>query len=169
MTFQIGDQVVHTRYGIGELIQKDEKKLDGCTLQYYVVKVNTLLIWVPVNKAEENSLRYPTSKSDFETLFPILSGPAETLSNDHTRRRMEFTEQLKDGKLESFCRAVRDLTYLSRTKKLNDHDRATMDRAQNFLLREWAYTLSVSVAQASLQLNELLDEMPAASPKPVRS
>ena len=136
----------------------DEKRLSGRTLKYYMVKIRDLTIWVPVNEAGDNRLRYPTPSGDFEALFSILSSPAQPLSDDRLTRKAQLTDQLKDGTLESVCRAVRDLIFHSRIKKMNENDKAVMERAQNFLLSEWALSLSISVIQASQQLNDLLEE-----------
>jgi CarD family transcriptional regulator len=163
MNFQVGDQVVHYVYGLGEIIQVDEKRLLGRTSQHYVVKIRDLTIWVPVNEASVHSLRYPTPASDFEELFSILSSPAQPLSDDRLARKTQLSDQLNDGKLASICRAVRDLTFHSQTKKINENDKAVMERAQNFLLSEWSVSLSVSTAQARQGLNHLLGlELPKA-------
>ena len=158
MIFQVGDQVVHWNHGLGEIIQIDEKRLNGRTLQYYVLKTRDLTIWVPVSEAGDNRLRLPTPPGDFEALFAILSSPAQPLSDDRSTRKTQLSDQLKDGKLASVCRALRDLTFHLRTKKINEDDKAVMERAQNFLLNEWALSLSVSVAQAKKQLQHLLGE-----------
>jgi RNA polymerase-interacting CarD/CdnL/TRCF family regulator len=155
--FQAGDQVVHWNYGLGEIIQVDEKRLYGQTLQYYMVKIRDLTIWVPVSEAGEISLRYPTPPRDFEALFSILSGPAQLLSDDRLMRKTQLGDQLKDGKLSSVCQTVRDLTFRRRTKKMSETDKAIMERAQNFLLSEWAFSLSITVVQARTHLNYLLD------------
>jgi RNA polymerase-interacting CarD/CdnL/TRCF family regulator len=156
MIFHAGDQVVHWNYGLGKVIRVDEKRLSGRTLQYYMVKTSNLTIWVPVSENGDSSLRYPTPPGDFEALFSILSSPAEPLSADRLERKTHLTDQLKDGKLASVCQALRDLTFHGRTKRLNDYDKAIKERAQNFLLSEWVFSLSVPVAQARIHLNHLL-------------
>ena len=158
MNFQVGDQVVHWNYGLGEIIQIVEKRLNGRTSQYYVVKIRDLTVFVPVSAAVDDRLRFPTPSGDFEDLFSILSSPPQPLSDDRLIRKTQISDQLKDGKLDSVCRILRDLTFYCRTKKMNDHDKAVLERAQNFLLSEWALVFSVSVTQASKQLDHLLDE-----------
>jgi hypothetical protein len=41
---------------------------------------------------------------------------------------------------------------------MNENDKAIMERAQSFLLSEWALSLSVPVSQARQELNHLLGE-----------
>lgn len=156
MNFQVGDQVVHWVYGLGEIIQLDEKELQGRTAQYYVVQIRDLTLWVPVGNNGSDCLRYPTPAGDFEVLFEILSGPAQPLSDDRLARKTQLSDQLKDGKLASVCEAIRDLTYHRRIKKMNENDTATLERAQSLLVSEWSVSLSVPIEQARRDLSQLL-------------
>ncbi len=159
MDYHVGDRVVHSTYGLGEIIQLDEKLLMGRTKLYYVVQIRDLKIWVPVSEDGEDgksSLRYLTPANEFENLFVILTSPAQPLPNDRYQRKTYLTDQLKNGKLDSVCQAVRDLTYFRRSKKFNEYDKAIMERAESFLVDEWAISLSVSVDQAKQALNRLL-------------
>jgi RNA polymerase-interacting CarD/CdnL/TRCF family regulator len=158
MMYQIGDQVVHRVYGLGEIIQLDEKTLSGHTHPYYVVRNRDLTLWVQVNDDDTSSLRLPTPISDFEKLFAILRSPGQPLSTDRFERRTQLADQIKDGKLTSVCGVVRDLVFRQRTQKMNDNDTAVLERAQNFLLNEWAHSLSIPIYQAKRELCDLLGE-----------
>ncbi len=161
VSYQVGDQVIHWNYGLGEIIQLDEKALSGHTGRYYVVQMPDLTLWVPLNKTGEQSLRLPTPARDFKRLFRILASPGEALSTDRHARKVQLMERLKDGTLESVCRVVRDLVCHKRTNSLNENDNTMLERARNFLLKEWGAVLSVPVQQAELELGNLLDSSAA--------
>ena len=164
MMFQVGDQVVHRVYGLGEIIHLDEKTLSGHTDHYYVVRIRDLTLWVQVNEGDESSLRLPTPVGDFEKLFAILSGPGQPLSTDRFERRTQLADQIKDGKLTSVCSVVRDLVFRQRNQKMNDNDAAVLERAEKFLLAEWALSLSISIPQAKRDLYDLLGREVAKAP-----
>ena len=155
-SFKVGDQVIHWVYGLGEIIQIEEKVLSGHTAQYYVVQIRDLTLWVPLNEAGEDCLRLPTPVGDFQILFRLLASPGEPLSKERFARRTQLTELLKGRTLESTCRVVRDLVYHKRTNKLNQYDNTILKRARNFLLNEWSAILSVSIYQAENELKILL-------------
>jgi CarD family transcriptional regulator len=155
--FHVGSTVIHWAYGMGVIIQLDEKELFGDTRQYYVVQINDLTIWVPATDNGECSLRLPTPAKDFNKLFKLLASPGEPLPDDRLERKTLLSGRLKDGKLETICRVIRDLTLHRRSKKMNDHDSSTLERAKNFLLNEWSTALSIPLPQAGQQLRELLD------------
>ena len=158
MDFQVGEKVVHWNYGMGEIVQLDEKLLAGQMTHCYVVRIRDLTIWVPIHQMGDSSLRLPTPRGEFNNLFAILSSPGELLSNDRLERRTQLIEKIRDGKLESICQVVRDLSFYRQAKKLNDHDKTILDRAQNFLLNEWRLALTVSLPDAERELNRLLGD-----------
>ena len=162
MDFQVGDKVVHWAYGPGEIINLEEKVLSGHTSLYYVVQVNDLTLWVPSDENGRRSIRFPTPASEFEDLFILLRSPGEPLSKDRLERKLDLSQRMKDGSLESICRVIRDLNYFRQTQKLSDSDTATLDRAQKFLQSEWRISLSIPVAQAEKELKRLLsDDLPS--------
>jgi RNA polymerase-interacting CarD/CdnL/TRCF family regulator len=152
----VGEKVVHWVHGPGEIVQLDEKILSGHTILYYVVQAGDLTVYVPVENGDQNSLRAPTPACDFKKLFAIITSPGEALADDRLQRKLDLTERMRDGSLDSVCRVIRDLAQRSHTTRLNDHDIATMERAQNFLLREWSLSLSIPPTQAEQELQRLL-------------
>jgi len=156
--FQVGEKVVHWNYGMGEILQLDEKPLAGQMRCCYVVLIRDLTIWVPIDQMGDSSLRLPTPRNEFENLFAILCSPGELLSNDRLERRTQLIEKIRDGKLESICQVVRDLSFYRQTKKLNDHDKTILESAQSFLLNEWRLALTVSLPEAERELARLLGD-----------
>jgi RNA polymerase-interacting CarD/CdnL/TRCF family regulator len=157
MAFQVGDQVIHWVYGLGEIIGLDEKVLSGHSDKYYVVQIRDLTLWVPLNEKGEHCLRFPTPARDFENLFRLLSSPGESLSDDRYMRKTQLSDRLNDGTLESICRVIRDLVYYKRTNRINENDKSTLKRARNFLLNEWCVAFSVPIQQAEGELKKLLE------------
>ena len=158
MEFRVGEKVFHCNHGLGEIVKFDEKVLDGRKTRCYVVQIRDLTIWVPVESTDRSSLRLLTPRSEFKNLFTILSSEGKQLSGDRNERRMQLHEKMKDGRMESICLVIRDLSLHRRTKRMNDSDVAILTRARNFLLNEWAFSFSVPLAQAERELSKLLKE-----------
>ena len=158
MQFQIGDSVVHTTYGLGVIVEIDQKVIAGNPTDCYVLEVGELTIWVPVKRGDSSSLRLLTPASRFGELFDILRSPSQPLASDRLMRRNYLVEQLKDGSLEAICQVVRDLTALKRSGKMNDHDKTILVRAEKFLLSEWEVVLSATALQAEQKLRQLLSD-----------
>ena len=73
---------------------------------------------------------------------------------------------MKDGKAESCCRVVRDLSFFQYRKSLNENDKFVLKQASDSLLGEWEFSLSIPLAQAQVKLNDLLmkPSCPLANP-----
>jgi RNA polymerase-interacting CarD/CdnL/TRCF family regulator len=161
MLFQIGDKVIHWTHGLGEIVRIEEKTIDGCLTNCYVVRTSDLLIWVPVNDLQQRSLRAPASPDEFTRLFAILTKPGEMLLEDRESRKKQLMAQMRDGQLASICRVVRDLTHFKRSAKLNDQEKSILEKAVNSLLIEWSYSLGIPLSQAQQAMMNMLGEREA--------
>jgi CarD family transcriptional regulator len=158
MAFQVGDKVVHRSFGRGEVIELDEKKLAGKSQQYYVVEFNQLTLWVPVNGADQGSLRLPVERVEFKKLFDILRSPGEELAEDRFQRQVQLSERMKEGSTDELCRVIRDISGRSIDRKLNENDLSVLRHAQNLLLEEWQFSQGISLEESRVELEKLLQE-----------
>ena len=156
MEFHEGDIVMHWTYGLGKVIQLEERNLSGENALYYAVQIGEITIWVPADEKIDSRLRRPTLETKFIQLLTILSGPGEALPIDRQERKLLLAEWLKNGRAESLCRVIRSLSTYRNLHPLNDSDQAFLKRSQNALLGEWGYALSVTPMQAEMELNRLL-------------
>jgi RNA polymerase-interacting CarD/CdnL/TRCF family regulator len=157
MSFKLGDKVIHSSYGLGEIVDLQEQIIQDVPKNCYVVKTSSLLIWVPVESEEQHSLRLPTVAGEFKDLTVILKGPPEPLPTDRTLRRNMLIDLLRDGHLASICRVIRDMAGYKKNTKLNDQEHSILDRAINSLLTEWTYSLGVPLQEARQEMNTLLE------------
>ncbi len=166
MNFHKGDTVMHWAYGIGQIVNLEERALYGSKTIYYVVQVQDMTVWVPADNKVRSRLRTPTSKSRFKQLLAILSNPSVPLPEDRLERKTRLLELVKDGRVESLCQIVRDLSAYQKQKikPLNDNDHLVLKQSRNTLLGEWEFVLSITHAQAEHELHHLLTSQPAGDP-----
>ena len=158
MNFHKGDTVMHWTYGIGQIVNLEERSLEGSKTIYNAVQVRDMTVWVPADDKVRSRLRTPTPKSRFQQLLAILSSPSEPLPEDKLERKARLLELLEDGRPESLCRVIRDLSaYQKRqVRPLNDNDQMILKQSRNTLLGEWGFVLSITHAQAEHELYRLL-------------
>ena len=154
--FHVGETVVHWNYGLGEVIKMDVQFIHDREMLCYVVKIHELTIWVAADDPNISSLRKPTPENQFTDLFAILKSDSEPLPQDRFDRKAYLTERMKDGRLASICRVIRDLISFGHEKKLNDNDKTTLERAERMLVNEWEFSLSVPRTQAHAEMMSLL-------------
>jgi RNA polymerase-interacting CarD/CdnL/TRCF family regulator len=156
MGFQVGNQVIHCTFGLGEITQIEEKTINGKQEKCYVVRMNDMTIWIPMNDEGQNSLREPTPPEEFIKTLPILTSQNENLDEDRVLRKKQLTDQLKDGQLSSICRVVRDLRFYQRNSKLNDQEKSILERAVKSLLTEWEFSMGTTQLQAHQAMESML-------------
>jgi CarD family transcriptional regulator len=156
MEYNVGDPVMHWTYGLGNVIGIEERDITGQRTLYYAVKIKDLTVWVPADAEVDNRLRPPTPVEEFESLFSILTGPGEQLPDDRQERKLQLVEWLKDGRAESLCRVIRDLSMYQHVRPLNETDQNLMKRARNAFIGEWGFVLSISPMDAEKELHRLL-------------
>lgn len=156
MNYQPGDKVIHTKYGLGEVMKLDKKNIQGNSTNCYVVQTQDLTIWVPVDEISEARLRLPSSENEFQAFFSILQAQGEPLSEDRYERKMQLLARMEDGNLASICSVIRDLSSYRKTKKLNDNDKFTLEQARDSLIEEWMYVFGISLLHAQKELDLLL-------------
>lgn len=163
MNFRKGDAVMHWTYGLGKIVRLENRELLGRKTRYYAVQVGDMTVWVPADDQLENRLRRPSSKGQLRKLRTVLAKPGLSLPQDRHERKTKLLELLKDGRAESLCRVIRSLVGYGKTHPLNDNDQALLKRAQTALLAEWGHALSVTPAQAEVQLRRLLGTAPSGN------
>jgi RNA polymerase-interacting CarD/CdnL/TRCF family regulator len=109
MNFHKGDMVMHWTYGVGQIINLEERSLSGSKLLYYEVHVQDLTVWVPADGKVASRLRSPTPKLRFKRILTILSEPSDPLPEDRLERKTHLRERMKDCSVDSLCQVIRDL------------------------------------------------------------
>jgi RNA polymerase-interacting CarD/CdnL/TRCF family regulator len=149
---------MHWTHGIGQIVNLEERALAGAKTVYYVVQVRDMTVWVPADSKVGTRLRPPTAKPHFERLLAILSSPSEPLPEDRVERKNHLLALLQDGRPESLCQVIRDLSAYQKQlgKPMNDNDQMILKQSRNTLLGEWGFVLSMTHAQAEHELHRLL-------------
>jgi CarD family transcriptional regulator len=83
----IGDKVLHPRYGVGTIDAIERREQDGECREYYVIPKPSLCstIFVPVDSADELGLRPVSNPDTLKEALHILSGDEECPKSDGLR------------------------------------------------------------------------------------
>ena len=160
MQFKIGDFVVHPAYGIGQIVKIEEKqfsKKSGARLYYQVTMPDCNVIWTPVENQVANGLRLVTAKSDLDQYRDLLKSPPVSLNdNQPQQRHLELISRLKQGSFQVTCEVVRDLTLTDWQKPLGITNKTILRQTQQRLYQEWASAADISIAEATKEVDTLL-------------
>jgi len=163
MTFQIGDTAIHLSHGLGEVVDIEDRIIHDRPTTCYVFQTPDLTIWIPIDDAQQHTLRAPTPPAEFNKLSQILTTPSAPLPDDRLLRKAQLTEQIRGGQLPDICTVVRSLTDYMQSARLNDQEKSIFERAMRSLVTEWAYSLDISLALAQQAVDKLLSSAETSS------
>jgi len=157
MQFEVGDNVVHPVYGVGHIVQIEDRQFSEKGIrQYYKVILPRLTLWIPVEAQASIGLRLVTARSDLDQYRNLLKSRPVPLEHNHAQRHVELASRLKEGSFQVTCEVVRDLTVSGWQKPLGRSDAVILQKTRERLLQEWAVSAGVSVAEATEEINTLL-------------
>lgn len=157
MQFEVGDNVVHPVYGVGHIVQIEDRQFSEKGIrQYYKVILPRLTLWIPVEAQASIGLRLVTARSDLDQYRNLLKSRPVPLKHNHAQRHVELASRLKEGSFQVTCEVVRDLTVSGWQKPLGRSDAVILQKTRERLLQEWAVSAGVSVAEATEEINTLL-------------
>jgi CarD family transcriptional regulator len=157
MPFKIGDQVVHPAFGIGHIVELEEKQFhqEGLHL-YYKIARHQQSMWVRVEAQESSGLRRVTPKSELVHYREVLKSPPVPLNVNQQQRQSDLVNRLKQGSFEGVCEVMRDLTASSWQKPLDQADTTTLQKTRDSLSEEWAAMADISPIEAGREIDALL-------------
>lgn len=155
--FKVGDNVVHPVYGMGHIVQIEEKRFsEKGVRQYYKVILPRSTIWVPIEAQAMIGLRLVTARRDLGQYRSLLKSRSVPLKHNHAQRHVELASRLKEGSFKVICEVVRDLTVSGRQKSLGRSDTVILQKTRERLRQEWAASAGISMTEATEEINTLL-------------
>ena len=101
-------------------------------------------------------MRQLPPKRELDTYRTLLKKAPIPFDTNHSKRRIELAERLKQGSFKSLCELVRDLSALGWSKPLGTADSVSLRRAHERLCREWAAVDNISIGNAESEIDSLL-------------
>jgi len=157
-TFAKGDWVVHTYYGIGQIIGIEKKQIDDEKLNYFKVKSENSVFFIPVENIDIERVRPISSEYKLKKAIKILKSPAESFEDDHTLRKRQITELMTDSSIETTAAVIRDLTNQRQGNGLNDHEDKALEKLTHQMATEWAITQDIDFQDAFNKLSAILEK-----------
>ena len=157
--FDIGETVVHPQYGVGDIVKLEDREFERGEIQrYYEISIpGGSTVWVPVDKSN-SGLRRLARKADLTRCREILMSRAESLTEDGRIRQSELAARLKHGTIAVQCEVVRDLSAFVSHKPSYGTIAGFLEAMLSVLCQEWAIVEEISAAEATTQINLLLEK-----------
>jgi CarD family transcriptional regulator len=156
--FDIGEKVVYSSHGVGEITSIETNIYGGSELRFYVIHLinQKMSIKVPVNKTGESELRRIVEGKDVEGIYNILKRKScSSFYKSKARKFIDYKQKLNSGNIAELAEVVRDL-YKSDYINTSYSQKAIYESALNRLANELALLENVRFDQMLVNLEEIL-------------
>jgi CarD family transcriptional regulator len=155
---EIGQKIVHRRYGAGTVVRVRKGRADEDFERYYVIDIPSrdLKVHLPVDSDQQMDLRRLASKTKMNRAFSLLSKEPSDLPKDYRERRALISEALKDGTVIALAEVIRDLVGLKNRKSLSTLESTWLTNAKRRLAGELALVTGVDLNQAMQRIEKAL-------------
>ena len=157
-----GDWIVHRRYGIGQIKQKEEKTISGERAEYFKVKTPDSEIWLPVSKLDQSWFRPIATPTEIKEALSILSQPASSMAPEFIRRKERIVQVQTENSIPAIAQLIRDLWGRQQGKSLSMTEQEALRRLKGRLATEWAVAMDKEQEMALKELQKLLEQQKTA-------
>jgi len=156
--FRIGDMIAHPMHGAGVIDSIEEKKMNGCTRMYYILKMPTggMVVMIPTESTEQIGVRPIVDSSQADVLMEAISEIDAEMTSNWNRRYRENMQRIKSGDLLEVARVVKGLMTRDVEKGLSTGERKMLHSAKQIFISEIVLSKKLTYEEVESQLNASL-------------
>ncbi|MFN3591088.1 MAG: CarD family transcriptional regulator [Thermaurantiacus sp.] len=156
--FQVGDNVVYPKHGVGRVMAVEESEIAGTTLTMYVLRFDKerMTLKVPVTKVETVGMRKLSSEATLRDALLTLKGKPRIKRIMWSRRAQEYEAKINSGDLVSIAEVVRDLHRAEDQPEQSYSERQIFEAAISRLAREVAAMKNIDEPTAQQEIEQHL-------------
>ncbi len=158
LTHSPGDWVVHSYYGVGQIIKIEVKPILDVDMPCYEVKTRDSTYWFPISGTANPRIRPVASQEIIKNMVSTLKSEASTLDTDRTLWKKRIEESQVDNDLLSISALIRDLSAQQVIRNLNQMERDALNLNKERLLREWASIVPDEIEELRFKLNSYIQD-----------
>ena len=157
--FVLGETVVYAGHGVAKISRLIEKQIGGSITHFFELRFinKDMTILIPTNNLAAVGVRKLSSPENIDTIFKLLSQPAEPLHHELTtsnwnKRNKEYQCRLRTGKLTEIGKIYRDLRHIAAQKELSFGEKGLLNQTEALLVEEIAVVGNIGAEKAVEQL-----------------
>ncbi len=153
--FQPGDKIVHPMHGAGIIDSVVQKKLNGVTRDYYVLKlpVGGMVVMIPTANSQEIGVRAVVDASQADAVIAAIPSIEIDTTPGWNQRYRENMLRLKSGDLYEVARVVKSLALRDARRGLSNVERKMLHSAKQILISELVLAQSSSYEEVEQRIN----------------
>ena len=156
--FNIGDRIAHPMHGAGVIESIEEKRINGTTRQYYVLRipVGNMLVMIPTESCEAIGVRPIMEPSEAQAIIEQIPKIESDMTQNWNRRYRENMLRIKSGDLLEVARVIKGLVERDHDKGLSTGERKMLRSAKQILISEFVLSFDLSYEEVESNIDALL-------------
>lgn len=169
-TYSVGDWIVHSRYGIGQIKGVDVKGISGEESDYFRVESSDSTFWIPTDQIEDDQIRSVASSDRLQEAIAVLEKEPKEMSSNYKTRRKRIRQAREKNTPLALARILRDLRGHRRKKgMLNSTERTAFKTLKQRLVEEWAVIRDTQADKVERRVDVLLGLRKKAAEKKAKA
>jgi|LSQX01.2.fsa_nt_gb CarD family transcriptional regulator len=141
--FTVGSKVIHPLHGLGTVEKIEEKTILGQLSKFACISFQNDRLKIMVNLEQRNSMIRPlVEASEIDQVMDHLRNCEGNLPTKSSERYNINLKKIKSCDIYQLAEVVRDLTGLSRQKKLSPKEQQMLKQSRKMLSVEFSYVTS---------------------------
>lgn len=154
--FKVGDWITHYSYGLGKVINIENKGINDANELYYQVKTKNFTYWIPFESQYKDHIKPIRSKNEFEDALKLMAEAPNLTIGDNRSRTGIVHQRWLQGDLSSRAELLRDLNV---RKNMSYQDKQMVEDIKLTFIDEWVISdKTMTEAKARSSIAEALEE-----------
>lgn len=158
-----GDWIVHLHYGVGQILSVEKKIFDNEKIDFYKVKTDISIFWVPVIDPDVTRVRPVSSKYMMRKAITTLKETPDPLPDDHNERKRQINTQMREISFIEISKLLRDLIARQSASRLNPSEEKAMETIKANLLLEWSVIMDWDMEKVTDKFQEVITHIQEAA------
>ena len=156
----VGDMIAHPMHGAGVIDSIEERKMNGSTRMYYILKMPTggMVLMIPTETSEQIGVRPIVDSEAADALMDSIPQIDVEMTTNWNRRYRENMQRLKSGDLLEVAHVVKGLVERGLEKGLSTGERKMLLSAKQILISEIVLSKKQTYEEVESHLDSLLEE-----------
>lgn len=151
--FGAGAMVMHPLYGIGTVEKIEEKDILGKVNKFSIISFQNDRLKIMVNMEQKNNLiRNLIAREEIPKVLNFIRECKSELPIKSSERYNVNLKKIKSSDVYQLAEVIKDLSLLSREKKLSPKEVNMLKQSKKMLAMEFGYVSSISQEDAEMMI-----------------
>jgi len=158
MKLNQGDWIVHSRYGLGQVVGVEEKSLDEGIQPYFNVKTDSFSYWISKSNLSSGRIRRIAQAEEFYQAMTLISAEPTLLDENFRSRLQGINDLIAENSILSKAQLIRDMHARNFRKDIHANERGMLEELKDQFVEEFVVSCQVPEKIVREQIKDALDK-----------